>query len=477
MNIKVGSVLPDKIDCDILLAGVYQDEKKPHEAFLKHEKFEGKKGDILIVNTQGKIPALRICYLGLGKSCEATIDVIRNAYALGARKAVDAKAKTIAVEIRSDIDTSGLFQAITEGLILGGYKFHGFHKKHEDIFKPSSCILLVPDKSKIKKALEGSKFGELISLAECRTRDLVNIPSNKATPEYLASYAKDLAKKEGLKISILDPKREKMECIWAVAKGSKNPPKVVVLEYQGSRVKGQEKIALIGKGITFDSGGISIKPSNMMWEMRMDMSGAAAVIEAMGVIARLKLKKNIVAVVPLCENMPDGGALKPGDVIGSLDGTTVEIISTDAEGRLILADAVTYAKRLGATKIFDCATLTGGCVTALGDIASGLLGNDQEFIDEILEAAEKSGEKMWPLPLYPEYEDYLKSNVADIKNCMDRGMASPSTGATFIKKFVLDTPWVHVDIAGTAHLSKTRGIYRKGATGVPLRTIIEWLAK
>ncbi|GAI46462.1 unnamed protein product, partial [marine sediment metagenome] len=262
-------------------------------------------------------------------------------------------------------------------------------------------------------------------------------------------HAKKMAKEVGIKCEVLDPKKEGMEAIWAIAKGSREPAKLIVL--------GKGSIALIGKGITFDAGGISLKPSKKLWEMKIDMAGAAAVIEAMRAIALLKIKKDVMAVIPLCENMPGGAALKPGDVVSSLSGITTEIISTDAEGRMILADAITYAKQKGAKQIIDCATLTGGCITALGDVASGYFSNNEELIEGIRKASDRSGEKMWLLPLYKEYKDYVKSEIADQKNCTEGRGASPSTGATFLQKFVGDTPWAHIDIAGTAYLSKGRG--------------------
>ncbi len=477
MNIKVSNLKAEKISCDFLIYGIYEGDKNRFESFIRHDKFEAKKGETLVVHTQGKLLASKICFLGLGKKEDSSIDRVRNSLANASRQALKYKAETVSVEIsQANILLEDLSQAVAEGLILGSYKFLGYHKETDPEEKIENVIFLVEGKDKMKAALSGLKVGEILAKCENKARDLVNAPSNKITPEYMADYAKKMAKENKLKIEILDPKKEKMEALWAIAKGSIMEPKVVVLWHKGGAAK-DPLIALIGKGITFDSGGISIKPSMKMWEMKTDMAGAAAVIEAMRAISALKIKKNIVAVIPICENMPDAGALKPGDVVGSLDGTTIEIISTDAEGRIILADAITYAKNIGADKIFDCATLTGGCVTALGDIASGLLGNDQEFIDEIIEAAERSGQKMWHLPLYEEYEDYLKSNIADIKNCMDKGMASASTGGTFLKKFVKDTPWVHIDIAGTAYLPKTKGVIVEGGTGVPMRTILEWLRK
>lgn len=475
MEIKAENIRAEKTQSDILFIFAFEDQKKPFLQFLKNETFKGEKSEQLTINTQEKLPSSRIIFLGLGKSKDLNLDVVRNASALGARKALKLKAKKIAVDISSliGLNIADAAQAVAEGVILGSYKFKGYHKKHEDEQKITSLQILTL--SHAKEAAAGAKIGSIISKAENRARDLVNTPSNKATPEFMALYCVKLARQYGLKCTILNPQKEGMECIWGVAKGSKRLPKVVLLRHNGAAKS--DLIGLIGKGITFDSGGISLKPSNKMWEMRHDMAGAAAVIEAMSAISELKLPQNIIAVVPLTENMPDGGALKPGDVIGSLDGTTVEIISTDAEGRLILADAVTYAKKLGAAKIFDCATLTGGCITALGDAASAIIGNNHDLIKEIEEASKKSGQKVWQMPLFEEYKEYLKSTVADIKNCMDRGMASPSTGAVFIERFVGETPWVHMDIAGTAALDRARPPYFEGPTGVPLRTIIEWLRK
>src|SRR3989339_1559018 len=476
MKIEVKNISIDKIVSDILLLGVFEDKKNPLEKLLsRKDEFEAKKGDVLVVSTQGKLPASKISFLGLGKSKDVTCETVRNAAAKGIKQAISSKAKNVAVSIESEsINDVDLAQVISEGLILGSYKFTGYHKdKKSDFIAPAFATIVAESKSQVKEFTRGAKIGEIVSDCENLARDLVNAPSNKITPEYCANYAKKMATEVGLKCTILDPVKEGMECLWAVAKGSRNLPKIVVLKYLPSSKK--DFTAIIGKGVTFDSGGISIKPSSKMWEMKTDMAGAAAVIEAMRAISKLKINQNIIAIIPLVENMPDGGASRPGDVVGSLDGTTVEIISTDAEGRMILADAITYAKNLGAKKIFDCATLTGGCITALGDVASGLLGNNGQFINEIKEAAKKSGEKVWHLPLFEEYKEYLKSDVADIKNCMDRGMASASTGGTFLHKFVGDTPWVHLDIAGTALLGKGSGCCPTGATGVPLRTIVEWL--
>ncbi|MEE8638545.1 MAG: leucyl aminopeptidase, partial [Candidatus Margulisiibacteriota bacterium] len=370
-------------------------------------------------------------------------------------------------------------QATVEGALLGEYEFVGYKseklKTQNSKFKINEFVIIEKDKKKARVMKEGVRVGEIVASAENRARDLVNAPANKVTPTSLANYARKMAREVGLKCRILDPREEGMEAIHAVAKGSREPAKVVVLKTKDQRPKTRDLIALIGKGVTFDAGGISLKPSRKLWAMKMDMAGAAAVIETMRAIAQLKVKKNIFAVIPLAENMPDGGASKPGDVVSSLSGITTEIISTDAEGRMILVDAITYAKQKGAKKIIDCATLTGGCITALGDAASGLMGNDEDLIQGIKNAAKRSGEKVWLLPLYKEYKEYLKSTVADQKNASEGKGASPSVGATFLHRFVKDTPWVHIDIAGTAYLSKGRGCLAEGATGVPVRTLIEFL--
>jgi leucyl aminopeptidase len=459
MKIKTSA----KASKGLLIEGVFEGEKRKD---LPHY-FDAKLGDFEFVHHNSVI------FVGLGKKEKFNLDVVRTAMACAVQKAKGIKAIDIQAEVfgkeLDDLDVADVAQAMVEGAILSNYEYHG-HKRVKKISTIKEFTLV----DKNKEVVEGAKIGEIMGNASNNARDLVNGPANEITPTFLANYAKKMAKEYGLKVKVLEPKAAGMELINAIAKGSTEPSKLLVLEWRNAS-KQSPLIGVIGKGITFDSGGISIKPSNKMWEMKTDMAGAAATILAMRAVAELNLKKNILAVVPLTENMPGCGALKPGDVVSSLDGITVEIISTDAEGRMILADAITYAKHQGVKKIFDSATLTGGCVIALGDVASGLLGNNEDLIEEVKRASEKSGEKMWQLPLYEEYNDYLKSEVADIKNCMDKGMASASTGATFLHKFVGDTPWVHVDIAGTAFNDSKKGCLNKGASGVPLRTIIEWL--
>lgn len=449
--------------------------------FIKAKEISGRLGDAFLLYTHGMIPAKRVIVVGLGDREKFSLDAIRKASAAAIRAARSNKAEKISSIVHGagtgGIEPALAAQAMVEGSILADYKFDGYAKeKKDEKVKIKSFTIAEIDKKKLKAFKEGSRVGEILANCQNRARDMVNTPSNKMTPRIFAEHARKEARKFGLLCTVIDPKKDGMESINAIAMGSLEPARLVVLSYRHS--PRAETVALIGKGITFDSGGISIKPSSKMWEMKTDMAGAAAVLEAMCAIAQLKLKKNIMAVIPLTENMPSGGALKPGDVVGSLSGITTEVISTDAEGRMILADAITYAKKKGAHKIIDCATLTGGCIIALGDAASGLLGNDDDLIKSMEDAAEISGEKVWHLPLFDEYEDYLKSSIADHKNCTEGGRgASASTGAMYLKKYVGDTPWVHFDIAGTAYLSKAQGALSEGATGVPMRTIIEYLRK
>ena len=302
---------------------------------------------------------------------------------------------------------------------------------------------------------------------------MVNEPANYMTPTHMAEMATKLAESRGLEVSILDQEKMAemgMGALLGVAQGSRQPPKFIVLQYKGGD-SDETNVALVGKGVTFDSGGISIKPSENLEEMKGDMAGGAAVIAAISAIAQLKPKINVMAVVPATENLPGGNALKPGDILTAMNGKTIEIISTDAEGRLILADALSYAKKLGAKYIVDVATLTGACRVALGDITTGAFGNNQELMDRVITAGTEAGEYIWQMPMYDEYKEQNKSDVADVKNVGGR-LGGAITAAKFLAEFINDTPWVHLDIAGTSLSEKELGYLVKGATGVPVRTLV-----
>ncbi|MCK5181079.1 MAG: leucyl aminopeptidase, partial [Dehalococcoidia bacterium] len=294
------------------------------------------------------------------------------------------------------------------------------------------------------------------------------------TPGQMAEVAKEMAGRHDLEIKVFD--REDMEAmdmgaLLGVAKGSSQPPKLIVLSYRGDE-SSEKALGFLGKGITFDSGGISIKPSEGMADMKADMAGAAAVMTALAAIAQLKLRINVTAIIPATENLPSGTALKPGDVLKAMNGKTIEVISTDAEGRLILADALSYAQKLGLSPLIDLATLTGACRVALGLLYSGLFGNDQGLVDKVLGAAQRTGEKMWHMPLPEEYKEQIKSEIADIRNTGNR-YGGAITAALFLAEFVDDTPWVHIDIAGPRLSNKESGYIVKGATGFGVRTLIE----
>ena len=493
MKIRVECASLADLKCDLLVVDQFEGVKKPGGAAgvadkalkgliskLMHDgELSGKIGKTTVIHCHGRMKADKVVVVGLGKREKFDLEAVRTAAAAAIKMAREAKAKTVATIIHGagigGLDPEEAAKAVVEGSVLGVYQFSGYAKeKEEPDFKIESLILVECDKEKMRSIQQGAQLGLIIAEAENHARDLVNEPSNKMTPTAFAKLAEKIARINKLKFTSLDPKAAGMGSLWAVAKGSDEPPRLIALEYKGNPGS-KEKIALVGKGITFDSGGISLKPSAKMAEMKTDMAGAAAVLGTMSLLSDLKPKKNVIAVIPLTENMPSGHATKPGDVVSSLSGLTIEVVNTDAEGRMILADAITYAIEKGATRIIDIATLTGGCITALGDAASGVIGNDQALIDQILAAGNQSGQKMWQLPLYDEYKESLKSEIADIKNTGETGKASPSTGGAFLAKFVGDVPWVHIDIAGTAHLDKERGYLPQGATGVPVRTLIEFL--
>jgi leucyl aminopeptidase len=478
--------------CDLLAVNIFEGEKKPSGAtaaadkelsglisrLVREGEITGKLGTTTLIHCNAGA-AGKIVVVGLGKKDKLDLEAVRTAASAVIKQARKVKARTVATIVHGAgcgcLDPAEAAKAVVEGSVLGVYEFTGYAKE-KDVpdFKVDQLAIIDIDHKKIKSFTQGAKLGLIIAEAENHARDLVNQPSNKMTPSAFAKLAGHIAKINGLKFSSLDPEAEGMGALMSVAKGSDQPPHFVALEYKGAPGS-KEKIALIGKGITFDSGGISLKPSKNMDEMKSDMAGAAAVLGTMSLLADLKPKKNVLGLIPLTENMPSGHATKPGDVVTSLSGYTVEVTNTDAEGRMILADAITYAKKHGATKIIDVATLTGGCITALGDAATGIMGNDQALLDEIIKTGNACGQRMWQLPLYDEYKKALKSKVADLKNTSGTGKASPSSGAAFLSKFVGDVPWAHLDIAGTAFLEKGRGYLPEGATGVPVRTLIEFL--
>ncbi len=485
------------VKCDILALNVFEGTIRPAgelsavdkalkgmiSSMISGKDISGGKSSHLLLHTHGKISAKYVLLVGCGKRDEFDLEAVRIYAAEIIKQAKKVKAGIVAAVIPSDaVSGAGPFDAcrsFLESAELRDYEFTGYKsdKKNNDRASLEEMILIEHDPSYAKTYKKAADLARICAGAANKARELVNMPSNMLTPKTFASEAKKVCFKSSLRLKVLtssDIKRIGMGAVWGVAKGSDNEPLVLIIEYQGAGAAAKPT-ALIGKGVTFDSGGISIKPSKKMHEMKEDMAGAAAVLFSVEAAAKLKIKKNIIGVIPLVENMPSGGALKPGDVIKTLSGKTVEIISTDAEGRLILADAITYAKKLGASRIIDLATLTGACTVCLGDIAAAAIGNDKEFTETVIASAERSGERLWELPLYEEYREYLKSSVADLKNCSDLGKASTSTAAIFLKAFVGDTPWVHVDIAGIASLEREIRFLGKGASGAGVLTVVNYL--
>ncbi|MBI2883322.1 MAG: leucyl aminopeptidase [Candidatus Methylomirabilis oxyfera] len=449
-------------------------------AAIRRQEFKGKLHERLLLHTNGQLPVSRVLVIGLGKQEEFTLDRARTASAEAMRHLRGAGARTVGSAVHG-AGTGGLEAgqaacAVTEGALLGLYRFDKYKKPDENGEKVvQKLTLLERDNAKVATMKEGVRRGRILAEAVSFARDLVNEPANTLTPSELAARAKKMASGPGLTVKILeraDMKRLGMGALLGVAQGSQELPKLIEVSYKGRKGKGAgPRLGLVGKGITFDSGGISIKPSEGMEAMKGDMAGGAAVLAAIKGIAALKLPVDVTAIVPATENMPSGTAQRPGDIVKTMNGKTIEVINTDAEGRLILADALCYACDRGLTHLVDVATLTGACIIALGSVRTGAFTNDAELMRQMKNASEAAGEKIWELPMDDEYGEQIKSDCADMKNIGGR-KAGPITGAKLLAHFVGKTPWVHLDIAGTAQTEKDSGYQVKGGTGAMVRTLI-----
>jgi leucyl aminopeptidase len=448
-------------------------------ALVKQGEFKGKFNEINIVHSLGKIPARIVAIAGLGKESDLTLDRIRTLSAELCRELRKLNCRRIASIVHGagigGIEPEAACQAITEGSLLGLYRFRKHMTRRDDDSEILEFLIVEQDVAKLSSLERGCKRGKVIAEATNMARDWINEPANYMTPADMAKVAGELARKHGLKMTILDRdqmEKEGMGSLLGVARGSCQPPKLIVLSYRGDK-KSSVVLGFVGKGITFDSGGISIKSSENMAEMKGDMAGAAATMAAICAVAQLKLKINITAVVPATENLPGGNALKPGDILKALNGKTIEVVNTDAEGRLILADALSYSVKQGFSPLVDVATLTGACHIALGDVCSGILGTSQELVDRLIKAGTEAGERLWQLPMYEEYKEQIKSDIADVKNSGGR-YGGAITGAQFLAEFVGKASWAHIDIAGTFMSEKERGYTVKGATGVCVRTLVNF---
>ena len=499
MNIKVVQEDVTQIKVPALIVNLFEGVQKPGGAtgavdtaldgaisqLIDDGEIKGKKGETTLIHTFGKIGPARVLVAGLGKAEKFDQGTIREVMAGSCRylrKLGMEKAATIAHGSGiAGLEAKSSGQAIAEGSLLGLYSFKNYLTSNDDgnDNKMDELLIVEGDAGKVSDLEAGIERGRLMAESAIFARDMVNEPANVMTPTRMAELASQVADQEGLEIEVLG--RDQMEemgmgAFLGVAKGSDQPPKLIVLKYTGDPENSANNLGLIGKGITFDTGGISIKPAAGMEDMKGDMAGGASVIGAMKAIGRLKPKLNVTGIIAATENMPGGSAQRPGDVVRSMSGKTIEVINTDAEGRLVLADALCYARREGLTRLVDIATLTGAVVVALGNECSGVMGNDQGLIDELIEVGQHTGERIWQLPMYDDYKELIKSSVADIKNTGGRGAGSISA-ALFLSEFAEDTPWAHLDIAGTYFSSKNKSYLVKGGTGVPTRTLIDLAVK
>ncbi len=441
-------------------------------AAITQRDFRGSRDEILFLSGVPSGPR-RIALLGIG-SAPATVHAFRRAGALAARTAL--KMGTGSLAITGDALTPEQVEALTAGLHAGAWQYLDTKTPPPEAERKApvaAAVIAAPVTPDTQAALaNGNALGAGVSLA----RTLGMTPGNICTPDLLAATARDLAARHGMKYSELDRaglEAEKMGSFLAVAQGTPQEPRLVTIEHRGGNA-GDAPVVLVGKGLCFDSGGISIKPAAGMEWMKFDMSGAGGVIGAMEVVGLMRLPINVIGVFGATTNMPSGTAMNPGDVVRSQYGKYIEIINTDAEGRLVLADLLSYVRRFNPAAVIDAATLTGACVVALGHTATGVLGVDQKLVDEVLAAADSSGERGWQLPLWDDYTDLIKSDVADIKNSGGR-WAGAITAAAFLKEFASDYPWVHLDVAGTAYSETDLGFIPKGPTGVPVGTFVQFL--
>ncbi len=446
-------------------------------ALIKGGEIKGKWGERTVIHTLGKVPAERVIVAGLGKQADFTLDRARAVPAEALRPARRIGCRRVGTILHGagagGFAAGDAARAVAEGAVLGLYRFVRYKKGGDEGNRTevTELTILERDAAKLGAIRAGVEKGRVLAKATNLARDLVNEPGNVLTPTELANRAAAVARRARLKVTILKPaemRRLGMGGLLGVARGSQEPPRFIVLEHRGGKGRGPT-LALVGKGITFDSGGISIKPADRMEEMKGDMAGAAAVIGAMQAIAALKVPLRVLGLAPCTENLPSGTALKPGDIIRAMNGKAMEIINTDAEGRLVLADALCYARKLGATHLVNAATLTGACVVALGHFRTGAFTNNEEWCAKVRAASEEAGEKIWQLPMDDEYNDLIKADTGEIKNTGGR-WGGAITAAKFLEHFVEKVPWVHLDIAGTSDTDKEKGPNVKGATGAMVRT-------
>jgi len=484
-----------EIKAQALAVAVFKDEKADKgllktldaavggliSSVIKTEEFAAKEGETAYFHITGNaLKAERLLLIGCGERDAYKAAQMTQMAGTAARFLRSKNVKSIAIAPRADGDVEKIAQTVIVGAIMGLFELDKYRTKDQEK-RTLERITVVIEGGDEKALRRGAERGRIIGESVNFTRDLANEPGGYLTPTILAERAQEVAKKFGLSIDVLDQKRMErlgMGSLLSVSRGSDEPPKLIVMKYEPRKAGRKQNglLALVGKGITFDSGGISLKPGENMELMKYDMTGAATVVGTMRAIAQLKPSIPVLGVAPCSENLPSGKATKPGDIVRAMTGKTIEVINTDAEGRLVLADAIAYAKKLGATQIIDMATLTGAVSIALGDVNTAILGTDQSLIDEVIDAGKEVGEKFWQLPLDKEYTNQIKSDIADIKNVGGK-KAGTITAAAFLKEFADDTAWAHLDIAGTAWGDTAQPYRSKGPTGIAVRTLIEFIER
>lgn len=521
-SLKIGKIEEVEVEGRVEFAWEGESENGKWELGIRNwmEKagFKGKLGEILVLPVK-EGPQEKIFLVGLGKKEELTLGDLRRISATLGKRAKNEACQSIGLflgnllendilsahgraefpfrktddfplpassssmegrgirrRVNKEFSLSGLSQAVVEGLLLGDYQFLKYKTKPEEKKELAEVFFLCKNAPELVSVKKGVSRGEIFSEAACFARDLVNEPSSLTTPTYLADLAQKLAKTGGVSCKVYDEqdiKKLSMGALLGVSRGSDEPARFIKLEYRG----GKRKLVLVGKGITFDTGGLSLKKQEDMETMKMDMAGAAAILGIFLVVEKLRPKVHLIGLIPATENMPSGKAIKPGDIIKSYSGKTIEVLNTDAEGRLILADALAFGIDLKPDLMIDLATLTGACIVALGEEVAGLFSKDKKLAEDLCGVAEEVGEKFWPLPLESSYQELLKSEVADLKNVTGKKYAGAITAALFLEEFVGSVPWVHLDIAGPAWAEKGTDLIPKGGTGFGVRTILNFLTK
>jgi leucyl aminopeptidase len=500
MKITLSSSTPSQFETECLVVAVVDgaeksgngDKEKPKPQLLSDDpavvaataeliasgEVTGKLLEITLLHKPVGLKAKRLLLIGGGKAKSFSTSELRKIAGTAVRtiKGKDLKSFALAAPTGVSFSAEDAAKSIAEGALVGTFDADYYKSDRKDQ-KIDELTVLAPAKSDAKSLQAAIETGTIIGEAQNFTRDLVNEPGNRMTPTILADRAKKMCEETGLQCEIYGPdkiKELKMGAFWSVAQGSVEEPRLIIMRHEPAGAPEKPVLGLVGKGVTFDSGGISIKPSDGMEKMKYDMAGGASMIGAMRAIAQLKPNVRVIGIVCATENMPSGSAQKPGDVQIAMSGKSIEIINTDAEGRLVLADGLHYAKQLGATHLIDAATLTGACVVALGMINVGVFANDDEFYERFNKSLKASGEKMWRLPVDEEYRDMIKSNIADIVNSGGR-WGGAVTAAMFLKEFVGDTPWIHLDIAGVAWMEDNKPWIAKGPSGTPVRSLVEFV--